>query len=183
MVYILLGTGFEEAEAIVPADLLRRGGVDVALVGLTGTEITGSHGITVRADVTLEQVSPADVQALVLPGGMEGVASINASPKALELIRQVYNGGRDYLAAICAAPAVVLGPMGILQGRKAVCYPGMESGMTGAIPCMDTPVCVDGKVITGKGPGAAFDFGLKLVELLAGTAVARQVQDGTHYCG
>lgn len=183
MVYILLGTGFEEAEAIVPADLLRRGGTDVALVGLTGSEVTGAHGITVKADVTLEQVIPDDIQALMLPGGMGGVESINASPRALELIRQVYNDGRAYLAAICAAPAVILGPMGILRGRKAVCYPGMESGMTGAIPCTDGPVAVDGKIVTGMGPGAAFDFGLKLVELLAGTEVARQVRNGTHYRG
>ena len=181
MVYILLGTGFEEAEAIVPADLLRRAGVEVALVGLTGMEVTGSHNITIKADMTVEQVSLANARALVLPGGMGGVESINASPKALELVRQVYTQGTAYLAAICAAPAVVLGPLGILQGRRAVCYPGMEAGMTGAQPCMDQRAVVDGKVLTGMGPGAAFDFGLKLVELLAGANAAEQVRYGAHY--
>ena len=183
MVYILLGPGFEEAEVVVPADLLRRGGVEVALVGLTGPEVTGSHNITLKADMTLDQVSPDHTQALMFPGGMGGVAAISDSPEALELIRRIYEDGRAYLAAICAAPSVVLGPMGILQGRRAVCYPGMEGGMTGAIPCMDVPVSVDGKVVTGKGPGAAFDFGLKLVELLAGSETACQVRDGAHYHG
>lgn len=181
MVYILLGTGFEEAEAIVPADLLRRAGVDVALVGLNGPEITGAHSITVKADVTVDKVDLSNAQALMLPGGMGGVASIIGSAKAMELIKQVYEDGNAYLAAICAAPAVVLAPLGLLKGRKAVCYPGMEAQMTGATPCVGEKVVVDGKLVTGQGPGAAFDFGLKLVELLKGGSAARQVRDGTYY--
>lgn len=180
MVYILLGTGFEEAEAIVPADLLRRAGAEVSLVGLSGPEVTGAHNITVKADLTVDKVELSNLQALMLPGGMGGVASILSSPKAMELIQQVYEDGNAYLAAICAAPTI-LGSMGYLKDCRAVCYPGMEPQLTGAIPCAGEKVVVDGKLVTGQGPGAAFDFGLKLVELLVGEAAARQVQNGTHY--
>ncbi len=181
MVYIFLGTGFEEAEAIVPADLLRRAGVDVALVGLEGDGVTGAHGITVKADMTVDKVELSNAQAIMLPGGMGGVASITGSARAMELIKAAYADGKVYLAAICAAPAVVLAPLGILEGRKAVCYPGMEGQMTGATPCVGEKTVVDGMVVTGQGPGAAFDFGLKLVELLKGEAAARQVRDGAYY--
>lgn len=180
MVYIFLGTGFEEAEAIVPADLLRRAGVEVSLVGLSGSEVTGAHNITVKADLTVDKAELSGLQALVLPGGMGGVTSILHSPRAMELIKQVYEEKNAYLAAICAAPTI-LGALGFLKGRRAVCYPGMEDQLTGAIPCTSEKAVVDGKLVTGQGPGAAFDFGLKLVELLKGEAAARQVQDGTHY--
>lgn len=181
MVYILLGNGFEEAEALVPADLLRRAGISVALVGLNGAEVAGAHGITVKADRTIDEVSAADMKMVVLPGGMGGVESINACPKALELIQAAAASEKVYLAAICAAPSVVLGPLGLLNGRRATCYPGTESGMTGAVSCPGETVVADGRIITGMGPGAAFDFGLRLVEVLAGAATAQQVQSGTCY--
>lgn len=181
MVYILLGSGFEEAEALVPADLLRRAGIGVALVGLNGTEVTGAHAITVKADISIDQVSLAELEMLVLPGGMGGVTAINACPKALELIQSTAGNGNAYLAAICAAPSVVLGPLGLLRGRRATCYPEMESGMIGALPCSDASVVVDGKIITGMGPGAAFDFGLKLVECLAGAETAQKVRNDACY--
>lgn len=174
MVYILLANGFEEAEALVPADLLRRAGADVALVGVTGQTVTGAHGISVNSDLTLEQVTPGTMELLMLPGGLGGVQNIGASTAAVELIQTAAKAD-CYLAAICAAPSLLLGPMGLLNGRKAVCYPGMEDTMDGADPQKTASVVVDGDIITGEGPGAAFEFGLKLVEVLKGADIAEQV--------
>lgn len=174
MVYILLANGFEEAEAIVPADLLRRGGAEVALVGVTGQTVTGAHGIALSADCTVEQADCRRMEMLVIPGGLPGVEHIAASDSAMELVKKAAR--QDcYLAAICAAPSYVLGPAGLLEGRRAVCYPGIEAGMTGALAQTGQSVIADGKIITGEGPGAAFDFGLKLVEVLKGAETARQV--------
>jgi 4-methyl-5(b-hydroxyethyl)-thiazole monophosphate biosynthesis len=171
MVYILLADGFEEAEAIVPADLLRRAGVQVALVGVTGAQVTGAHGIAVACDRELSQVKD-EPELVMLPGGLGGVENLGASSAAMELVQRTAQAGR-YVAAICAAPSL-LGKLGLLKGRKAVCYPGMEETM-GADAQRGHSVVVDGKFITGEGPGAAFDFGLKLVETLKGPAAAAQV--------
>lgn len=179
MVVILLGNGFEEAEAIVPADLLRRAGIEVALVSLEGTQVTSSHGITVKADATLETLDADRISLLFLPGGLGGVEAIQGCPAALKLVRAIYDKGK-YLAAICAAPTI-LGAMGLLGGRKAVCYPGMEDGLTGADVQKGHGVVVDGNLITGEAAGSAFEFGLKLVELLKGSAAAQQVKDAVHY--
>lgn len=173
MVYILLADGFEEAEAIVPADLLRRAGAQVALVGVTGQIVTGAHGISVSVDCLLEQVNPEQMELLVVPGGLGGVDNVGASAGAMELIVKAAKGD-SVLAAICAAPSL-LGKLGLLEGRKAVCYPGIEETMGGAQPQYGCSAVEDGDIITGEGPGAAFDFGLKLVEKLKGKEVARQV--------
>ncbi len=173
MVYILLANGFEEGEAIVPADMLRRGGCPVALVGVTGPMVTGAHGIVVQSDIPLSQVNPEDMELLMLPGGLDGVNNLAANETVIQLIQKAAEGPGK-LAAICAAPTL-LGKLGLLQGKNAVCYPGLESGMIGANPVTDCYVVVDGDVITGKGPGAAFDFGLKLVEMLKGADVAAEV--------
>lgn len=172
MVYILLADGFEEAEAIVPADLLRRAGVEVALTGVTGKVVTGAHGIAVQCDLELEQVNQEELELLMLPGGLGGVQNIGASPAAMALVKSAADSGR-YVAAICAAPSL-LGTLGLLNGCKAVCYPGME-GTMGADAQKGHSVVVDGRFITGEGPGAAFDFGLQLVETLKGADAARQV--------
>ena len=174
MVYIFLADGFEEAEALVPADLLRRAGAEVKLVGVTGQAVSGAHGISVNSDISLDQVQEETMEMLVIPGGLPGVTNVAASAKAMELVRTAVE--RDcWLAAICAAPSIVLGPEGILNGHKATCYPGMEGGMEGAQPQCGQSVVVDGKFVTGEGPGAAFDFGLKLVEVLKGTEAMQQV--------
>lgn len=175
MVYILLADGFEEAEALVPADLLRRAGVQVALVGVTGEVVTGAHGIAVVSDLTVEQAQPEGMELLVVPGGLPGVTNVAASEKAMELVKAAAQADDCYLAAICAAPSIVLGPVGILNGCKATCYPGMEAGMEGADAQKGYSVVVDGDIITGEGPGAAFDFGLTLVEVLKGAETAKQV--------
>lgn len=180
MVCILLGTGFEESEALVPADLLRRAGADVALTSLQGQEVTGGHGITVKADLSLDQLDPTQVEMVFLPGGLGGVNAISACPKALELVRTVHSQGR-YVAAICAAPTI-LAALGLLEDRRAVCYPGMEDQMAGALIQKGTPAVVDGILITGEAAGSVFPFGLKLVELLKGSNVAEKVRKSVHYC-
>lgn len=174
MVYIFLADGFEEAEALVPADLLRRAGVEVKLVGVTGQAVVGAHGISVNSEVSLDQVQKDAMEMLVIPGGLPGVENVAANAKAMELIGAAAQAG-CWLAAICAAPSMVLGPIGLLKGYKAVCYPGTEVGMDGALPQCGQSVVVDGKFVTGEGPGAAFDFGLKLVEVLKGTEIMQQV--------
>lgn len=179
MVVILLGHGFEESEAIVPADLLRRAGIEVVLAALEGAEVTSSHGVTVKADATLNALDANQIDLLFLPGGLGGVEAIQSCPAALELVRAVYDKGK-YLSAICAAPTI-LGAMGLLKGRKAVCYPGMEDGLTGAKVQKGHGVVTDGNLITGEAAGSAFEFGLKLVELLKGSAAAQQVKDAVHY--
>lgn len=181
MVTILLGTGFEEAEALVPADLMRRAGLDVALVGVDGARVTGAHGVTVQADRSLEEIEEGQVELLMLPGGLGGVEAIGASGAARELIGRVWSAGR-YVAAICAAPTL-LASMGLLEGRRAVCYPGMEDQLEGALPQPDAQVVVDGNLITGQAPGAAFPFALQLVETLKGPDAAAQVKRETHYRG
>lgn len=181
MVCIILGNGFEESEALVPADLLRRAGVEVALTALQGQEVTGGHGITVKADLELSQVDPDDVDLIFLPGGLGGVEAISACPQALTMIRAIYEKGR-YVTAICAAPTI-LAALGLLEGRKAVCYPGMEAQMAGAVIQKGTPVVTDGTLITGEAAGSAFPFGLKLVELLKGSAAAEKVRESVHYHG
>lgn len=181
MVYLLLGEGFEESEAIIPTDLLRRAGVEVTLVGLEDRQVTGSHGVTILADATLHEVDDEDMEMLVLPGGLGGVASIQMNLFAMALIQKAWNQG-CYLAAICAAPTI-LAHMGVIDRRKAVCYPGMEDEMDSAVVQIGARVVVDGHIITAEAAGSAFDFGLKLVEILKGAKVAREVRDAVHYHG
>ena len=181
MVAILLGTGFEESEALVPADLLRRAGVEVQLVGIGGTRVTGAHGITVAADRVLDGLDADRLAMLVLPGGMGGVEAIQADLRAQALIQRCYDEG-CWMAAICAAPTI-LANMGFLDRRRAVCYPGMEELMGSAVVQEGAPVVVDGHIITAEAAGSAFPFGLKLVEVLKGADAARQVAHAVHYHG
>ena len=179
MVAILLGKGFEESEALVPADLLRRAGIQVALVGLDGLQVAGSHGITVTADTTLDQLDPDGLKMLMLPGGLGGVEAISGDMRAQALIQHCYDHG-CWLAAICAAPTI-LANLGMLDRRRAVCYPGMEDLMGSAVVQKGVQVVVDGHIVTGEGPGSAFPFGLKLVEVLKGAETAGQVRHAVHY--
>ena len=179
MVYILLGEGFEEAEAILPADLLRRAGVEVSLVGLEGPVVTGSHGIAVTADVTLEQVDAEAMEMLVLPGGLGGVASIQMDLFATALIQKARDMG-CWLAAICAAPSI-LAHMGMLDRRPVTCHPCVWEEMGSAAVDREAQVVVDGKFVTAQAAGAAFPFGLKLVEVLKGAEAVQKVQNGILY--
>ncbi len=179
MVYVLLGEGFEESEAIVPVDLLRRAGVEVRLTGLKGKTVTSAHGVTVSCDCTLKDVDEHETRLLFLPGGLGGVEAISADEGALGLIQRCADRGA-YIAAICAAPTI-LARLGLLDRRKAVCYPGMEEQMLSAVVQKDKTVVVDGHLITGQAAGSSFDFGLKLVEVLKGAEAAETVRRAVHY--
>lgn len=181
MVYILLGAGFEEAETLVTADVLRRADIPVALTGIGGERVTGAHNITVQADVAVEAVQLSYGDMVVLPGGMGGVASIEGSQTAMDLVREASLEG--WLAAICAAPTLLAREGLLPEGVRCVCYPGMERELfaAGAAPEMDQSVVVDGKLVTGRGPGSAFDFGLALVGVLAGMDAAHAAAAGLVY--
>ena len=179
MVYILLAPGFEEAEALVPADLLRRANIETALVTVTGKPVPGSHGITVTADIALEDVDLSKADMVVLPGGGLGYKNLGREPQVERLVKEAAEKGL-WVAAICAAPTL-LGKWGLLTGKDAVCYPGMEEGLTGAQARMDQRFVTDGKIITGRAAGSAFDFGLALVEALAGRDEAGKVRHDIYY--
>ena len=176
---VFLANGFEEMEALGTVDILRRGGIEVTTVSITTDPVViGAHNVPVTADTTLNNALLNDADALILPGGMPGASNLNDSEAVKEALLGQYREGR-IVAAICAAP-MVLGHLGILQGKKATIYPGMEDRLIGATPVADK-VCRDGNVITGKGPGAAMTFALTLVEALAGKEVADSLRTSTVY--
>lgn len=173
MVYVFLAEGFEEVEALVPVDMLRRAGAEVRTVGVTGKNVTSSHGVTVVADITKDEVVlDGSVELIILPGGMPGSKNLEADAAVQKAIDYCTDNG-IYVSAICAAP-MILGHKGLLNGRKATCFPGFESDLTGA-EITGEPAVTDGKFITGKGAGAAFAFGAKLVEALYGTDKAKDI--------
>ena len=177
MVYVLLGTGFEEMEAIAPIDLLRRAGIDVKTVGVTGKTVYGSHGIGVEADILPEDMELDAMEMIVLPGGLGGVASTRASKPALDALRYGWDQGR-FVAAICAGPTV-LADLGITDGRNATCYPGCEGQMGSANMQPGAAAVRDGKLITGTSAGCAIPFALELIRALQGEekaqAIAQQI--------
>lgn len=168
-VYVFLAEGFEEMEAVTPVDLLRRVGVDAKFVSITGSKaVTGAHGITYQADLLFEEID-TDADALVLPGGMPGTLNLQAHQGLAELLLAQYEAHK-WVCAICAAP-MVLGGLGIVMGRYATIYPGMEEHLIGAEPVTDE-VCVSGNVVTSRAPGTAIPFALKLAELLTDAKTA-----------
>jgi 4-methyl-5(b-hydroxyethyl)-thiazole monophosphate biosynthesis len=176
MVLVLLADGFEEIEALTPIDVLRRAGLTVKSCGLSGVEVRGSHGIYVKADVRADEVNPDEIDMLILPGGMPGATNIDAHPYTDIFIDAVKkNGGR--LAAICAAP-LVFGRLGILEGRRATCYPSFENELLGAL-LSEKAVERDGHVVTGAGMGASFELGCALIELLDSAELAEKVKMST----
>ncbi len=179
MVYILLGNGFEETEAIAPCDILRRADIPVQFVGLNGALIRGGHGIQVQADLSPEEMDLDAMEMIVLPGGMGGVNSILGCEKALQAVTYAWTHDR-YVAAICAAPTI-LAKLGITDGKKAICYPGLEDRMGSALMQENVPTVTDGKLLTSAGPGTALDFGLLLVKALKGEACAEQIKAGLVY--
>jgi len=173
MVYMLLGTGFEETEAVAPLDLLRRAGVNVATVGINGKTVYGSHGIGIEADLELGQMDLTNLEMIILPGGLGGVASIKASEAALDAVRFAWENGR-YVAAICAGPTV-LAQLGITDGKKATCFPGCAEQMGNAVLLTQAAV-TDGTVITGTSAGCAIPFGLALIAALKGQEAADAIE-------
>lgn len=173
MFYCFLADGFEETEALAPVDILRRAGVPVTTVGVGGEIIRGSHNIYVKADIEIGDYEPdPDMLGVILPGGMPGVRNLDADETVHEAVRYCEKRGL-YLCAICAAPSV-LGRMGVLNGRKATCFPGFEDALEGA-EVTGGKVAVDGKVITAKGAGCALDFGFAIVSEVCGTEKAEAV--------
>ena len=172
MIYMFIATGFEEIEALCPLDLMRRAGLEVTTVGIGSQLITGAHGITVMTDVTDKDFVCKAPDMIFLPGGMPGTLNLAASETVTDAIKTAIV--RDaYIAAICAAPSI-LGDMGLLRGKRAVCYPGFEDRLTGAI-IPDAKVVLDGKLLTAKGMGAALEMGLKIVEIFKGADAAKEL--------
>jgi len=176
MYALLLAPGFEEVEAVTPADFLRRAGVEVRLVGIGGRLIEGSHGIHLQADAAVEELAE-EPDGVIVPGGMPGATNVAASAPAMDLIRRLHARG-GLVAAICAAPAVVLEPAGVLAGKRATCSPGFEQQLTTARFSRNR-VVVDGNVVTSRGPGTAAEFSEKLIETIAGRAKALEVHRRT----
>jgi len=164
----VLADGFEEIEAFAPFDILKRSGVDVTLAGLSAKEVKSARGATVFSDKILDEKNTS-FDAIVFPGGSKGAENLSKSEKVKALIKATHKEGK-IIAAICASPAVVLKPLGILEGKQATCYPGLMKGAG------EGAVIVDGNIITSRGPGTAHLFGLKLAEILAGKEKAESVK-------
>ena len=174
MVYVLLGTGFEEMEALAPIDLLRRAGIGVITVGLNGQTVFGGHNVGFRTDITIEEMDLTQLEMIVLPGGLGGVASIRNCPQAMEAVEFAYKNGK-FVAAICAAPTI-LASLHITDGIPAVCYPGCEDQMGDAL--MVEKACVrHGQVITAASAGCTIPFALELIRALRGDEAAQQIAD------
>lgn len=172
-VYLMLADGFEEAEAIVPFDILHRSRVEVEMISVTGKSlVTSSHGVPVVASRLIEEADFSDGDMLFLPGGVPGAMTLAEHPFLAEVIRKYHQEGK-WLAAICAAPRVY-GLMGLLEGKKATCYPGFENELLGAVP--EKKTCVrDGQFITACGAGAAYALGREMASVLVGESTADAV--------
>jgi 4-methyl-5(b-hydroxyethyl)-thiazole monophosphate biosynthesis len=164
-ILVPLAEGFEEIEAVSIIDILRRADITVVTAYLDKNPVTGSHGIPVTADRKISDLKASDFYAMVLPGGMPGSEHLKNDAHIISLLKEIHGAG-GLIGAICAAP-MVLGHAGLLAGKKATCYPGYESEMTGAVH-VDAPVVADGKIITGKGAGCAVPFALEIVGILGG---------------
>ncbi|MBR4941179.1 MAG: DJ-1/PfpI family protein [Clostridia bacterium] len=176
--YILLAEGFEEIEAITPADILRRMDVNVVLVGVSSKLVRGAHGMEITADATLNRASAVTPDAVILPGGMPGAKNLDACRPVRELVAKVNENG-GIVAAICAAP-MVLGRMGLLEGKSATCYPGFEEHLSGAAVTKES-VTRDGNFVTANGPGAAAEFGFTLGAMLTDDVTAAFVRRSMQY--
>lgn len=175
---LFLTDGFEEIEALATVDILRRAGIVVTTVSTTGkVNVVGKNAVEVKADALFEEVFKDDADMLIIPGG-PGVANLDKHQGLKELIKE-YNQKGKWIAAICAAPTI-LGKLGLLEEKNAICYPGCENDLTRA-KLLDLPVVVDGNIITSKGPGTAFQFAFKIVEILKGKEKAEDVSKGMCY--
>ncbi|WP_028973754.1 DJ-1 family glyoxalase III [Spirochaeta cellobiosiphila] len=174
-VAVLLAPGFEEVEAITPIDFLRRAGIRVIIVGVEASHIVGSRGVSLHADVLLDEL-PDGVDGLVLPGGMPGATNLSLNDKVLDIIEKYWKENK-LVAAICAAPAVVLNKVGLLEGRQFTCYPGFEEGLEGDFS--QDSVVVDNNLITSRGPGTAAAFSEKIIEYLLHVDKADNVHQTT----
>ncbi|MDD6778836.1 MAG: DJ-1/PfpI family protein [Bacteroidales bacterium] len=175
--YVFLADGFEEIEALSVVDIMRRAEMKVVTVSITDRKLVcGAHGVPVETDTTFADVDFSAAEWLILPGGMPGATNLAAKTELCDLLKaQNAKGGN--IAAICASPAVVLAPLGILDGKTATCYPGFEKALSSSKLC-EKPVAVDGNVITANGPAAAMAFGLAIVTKSKGEDASRNVAEG-----
>ena len=179
-VYVFLADGFEDVEALIPIDVLRRGGVQVVTVSTSDFPLVQSaHGVNIEADIMFEQGDFSDADLLFLPGGMPGASNLFAHKGVCKAIVDQQAAGKK-IAAICASPAVVLAPLGILEGKKATCYPGFEKELEGAEYTGDL-VTVDGAITTGEGPAAAFPFAYELLSQLVNKQTSDQIAEGMRF--
>ena len=181
-VYVFLADGFEDIEALIPIDVLRRGGVDVITVSTTEDLILiveSAHGVGIRADQMFTACDFSDADLLMLPGGMPGASNLFGHEGVCQALKLQAAAGKK-IAAICASPAVVLAQLGLLDGKKATCYPGFEklfetADYTGEL------VTVDGNITTGEGPAAAFPYAYTILADLTDQATADQIAEGMRF--
>lgn len=174
-VAVYFATGYEEVEALAVVDVLRRGGVDVSMVGVTGKSVASARQISINMDQTIEEVDHSQIDMMVLPGGLPGVDNLKANETVVQNLKAFKKEGK-WLAAICAAPSI-LGELGLLEGEKATCYPGFEDKLLGAQVVNERTV-ISGKVITGKGAGTALEFGLAILSVIKEKELAHKVAKG-----
>ena len=177
MVYLFLADGFEEIEALTQVDYLRRAGIEITTLGIGKEYITGTRNIVVKSDKRIEDAFVNDAEMLILPGGLGGVNGISGNEKAISMIKEAYEKG-IYIAAICAAPTI-LASLGMLKGKKCVCYPSMldELEAGGGIVCANKAVVHDGKIITAKAAGASEEFSFELIKTLKNSDAAEAVRN------
>lgn len=171
---VILAEGFEEVEAIAPVDVLRRAGVRVILAGVNSLTVKSSRGIGVQADALLKDIKDLP-DAVILPGGLPGAVNLAKSGEVAALVKKMNSAGK-LVAAICAAPAAVLAPLGILDGKKATCYPGCEADFSNKIVHSKDRVALDGNIITSQGPGTALEFAFAIAARLVGKDMADDVR-------
>ncbi len=172
MYYLFLANGFEITEAMAPLDVMRRAGLEVKTVGVTGNPVQSSNGVTVTPDLGLDELDFDKAEGAILPGGMPGTTNLKHSDAVTAFVRRCFDAGK-LVAAICAAPSV-LGSLGILEGKKATCFPGFESTLTGA-EHTGAPVETDGNVITARGAGCSLSFGRAIVAAAVSPETADKV--------
>ena len=181
-VYVFLADGFEDVEALIPIDVLRRGGVEVVTVSTTDFPLVQSaHGVNIEADIQFNQDEYTDADLLMLPGGMPGASNLFAHEGVRQAVMAQFAAGKK-VSAICAAPAVVLAPLGVLSGKKATCYPGFEKALAEADATYTADlVTVDGNVTTAEGPAAAFPYAYELLSQLVDKQTSDQIAEGMRF--
>lgn len=176
---VILAEGFEDIEAVTPIDILRRVNVEVIVAGLTSETVKSARGTVIKADTLLENAGEG-YDVVILPGGMPGADNLANSAKVKKMILKMNADGK-IIASICASPALVLSPMGLLDGKRATCFPGMETNFSAKVKFSREKVVQDGNIITSQGPATAFPFALKIAENLVGKDMAEMVGRQTLY--
>ena len=171
---ILLATGFEEIEAVTVIDVLRRAGINIICAGLDSVSVTGSHGITVAAEKKVSDLKP-DFDAVVIPGGMPGAMHLHNSSEVNDFLKNMSSKGA-LIAGICAAPSVVMSPLGLLENKNATCYPGDQIDFGKSTKYANKAVVVDGNIITSQGPGTSMEFAFAIVEKLIGRETVKKIK-------